>query len=573
MKHFSDFGIQVKDGATGNHATTCPQCSPHRKNSKAKCLSANIEEGVWLCHHCGWSGTLKKGTDRKSNPWEFVPKTYRKPKFQHQPVKDAALEWFAKRGIPAEVVQRNKISAGRVWMPQLEEEVDCIQFPVIRNGEVVNIKSRDSKKNFRQESGAERILYGMDDVTGDTMFIVEGEIDKLSLEVAGFTNCVSVPDGAPSPKAKDYSSKFEFLENCEEFLSRISKFILAVDSDEPGKVLEEELARRLGRERCERVEWPEGIKDANEMLVKHGAEELRMKLKLSRPYPLSGVFEITDLYNDIKSLYTSGIHRGALPGWPSLNELYSVRQGEWTVVTGMPGSGKSEVVDAMMVNLAENESWVFAIFSPENQPVQRHAAKLAEKYIGKPFYKSRHGERMNLAELEKAAAFLHKHFIFISPPDNELTIEHLLEKVRQMVLRRGVKGCVIDPWNEIDHQRPPGITETEYISAAITKIRRFARECNIHIWLVAHPAKMQKDKTTGKYPVPSLYDISGSAHWRNKADNGISVFRDISSGSPLVEVHVQKIRFKEIGRVGMATLEYQPASGRYKDTQHGELPK
>jgi len=572
MKTWADFGITISAAANGPEVyTTCPQCSPNRKKPNAKCLSANIEKEVWCCAHCGWSGSLKQGTDRKSNPWEFVPKTYRKPKFQHQPVKDATLEWFAKRGIPAAVVQRNQISAARVWMPQVEEEVDCIQFPVIRNGEVVNIKSRDGKKNFRQESGAERILYGMDDITGDTMIIVEGEIDKLSVEVAGFLNCVSVPDGAPSPKAKDYSSKFEFLENCEELLSKVRKFILAVDSDEPGKVLEEELARRLGKERCERVEWPEGIKDANEMLVKHGAEELRMKIKLSRPYPLSGVFEVVDIYSDIRHLYASGIQRGALPGWPALDELYSVRQGEWTVVTGMPGSGKSEVVDAMMINLAQSEQWVFAIFSPENQPVQRHAAKLAEKYIGKPFYHNSYHERMTAADLEKAATFLHRHFVFISPPDDELTIDHLLEKVRQMVLRRGVKGCVIDPWNEIDHQRPAGVTETEYISAAITKIRRFARECNIHIWLVAHPTKMQKDKQTGKYPVPNLYDISGSAHWRNKADNGISVFRDIGSGGKEVEIHVQKIRFKEIGKVGMAVLEYQHANGRYRSKE--ELPE
>lgn len=565
MKTWSDFGIEVRPGATGNHATTCPQCSPHRKNAKAKCLSANIEDGVWLCHHCSWSGTLKQGTDRKSNPWENVPKTWKKPTFKHQPVKETTLAWFEKRGIPKEVVERNRISFEKVYMPAVEMEVDCIRFPVIRNGEVVNIKSRDGKKNFRQESGCERILYGVDDITGDTMIIVEGEIDKLSLEVAGFPNTVSVPDGAPSPTAKDYNSKFEFLENCEELLNRVKKFILAVDNDEPGKVLEEELARRIGRERCERVTWPEGCKDANEVLVKHGADDLRMCVKMSRPYPISGVFEVTDIYLDIKHLYSQGIQRGALPGWKSLNELYSVRTGEWTVVTGIPGSGKSEVVDAMMVNLALNENWTFAIFSPENQPVQRHAAKLAEKFIGKPFYKNDFVERMAPHELERAATFLHKHFVFVSPNDDELTVDAVLEKIRQMVLRRGVKGAVIDPWNELDHQRPSGITETEYISSAITKIRRFARECNIHIWLVAHPTKLQKDKATGQYPVPTLYDISGSAHWRNKADNGITVFREIATGSKEVEVHVQKIRFKEIGKVGVATLEYNYSNGRYTD--------
>jgi twinkle protein len=217
------------------------------------------------------------------------------------------------------------------------------------------------------------------------------------------------------------------------------------------------------------------------------------------------------------------------------------------------------------VNIGVNEGWVFAIFSPENQPVQRHAAKLAEKFVGKPFYKNDYVERMSGNDLERSAQFLHKHFVFVSPSDDELTIDAVLGKIRQMVLRRGIKGAVIDPWNELDHQRPAGISETEYISSAITKIRRFARECNIHIWLVAHPTKLQKDKATGQYPVPTLYDISGSAHWRNKADNGIVVYREIAKGSKEVEVHVQKIRFKEIGKVGIAVLEYNYANGRYKD--------
>jgi twinkle protein len=564
-KSWSDFGIEVRPGATGNFATTCPQCSPHRKNAKAKCLSANIEEEVWNCHHCSWSGSLKQGIDRKSNPWENVPKTWKKPKFKHEPVKDATLEWFAKRGIPAEVVQRNQISTAKVWMPQVEAEVDCIQFPVIRNGEVINIKSRDSRKNFKQESGAERILYGMDDVDGEVVIIVEGEIDKLSAEVAGFLNCVSVPDGAPSPTAKNYASKFEFLENSEEFLAKIKKFILAVDNDEPGKVLEEELARRLGREKCERVTWPEGHKDANDVLTKLGKDKLRECIKMSRPYPLVGVFEVTDIYTDIQSLYLKGLQKGALPGWPSVNSLYSVRTGEWTLVTGIPGSGKSEWLDAMLVNLANSEGWKFALFSPENHPLQRHFSKLAEKYIGLPFSENKYVPRMQKHQLEKACKWVHCHFVFLNPPDDELTVDAIITKARQAVLRHGINGIVVDPWNELDHSRPAGLTETEYISQCLTKLRRFARECNVHVWLIAHPTKLQKDKVTGAYPVPTPYDVSGSSHWRNKADYCIAVHREIKKGNKDVEVHVQKVRFKEAGEVGLAILEYNLSNGRYKD--------
>lgn len=277
MKIFSDFGITVPPGRTGNVATICPQCSAHRKNAKATCLSVNVDEGVWLCHHCDWRGTLKEGVRDLSNPYVHKPKEYRRPDYVIDETADMAktLEWFSKRGITAEVVRRNRISVGTVWMPQIEAEVSAIRFPYFRDGQVVNVKYRDHRKHFRMESGAERILYGIDDCleylatttdTAKTLIWVEGEIDKLSMEVAGFKNCVSVPDGAPSPTSKDYTSKFTFLESAEELLAQFDRHILAVDNDAPGQKLEEELARRLGHEKCYRAQWPDGCKDANEVL-------------------------------------------------------------------------------------------------------------------------------------------------------------------------------------------------------------------------------------------------------------------------------------------------------------------
>jgi twinkle protein len=118
---------------------------------------------------------------------------------------------------------------------------------------------------------------------------------------------------------------------------------------------------------------------------------------------------------------------------------------------------------------------------------------------------------------------------------------------------------VIDPWNEVEHLFN-GLSETQYISQELTKIRRFARLNGIHIWIVAHPTKLQKN-SQGKYDPPTMYDISGGAHWRNKADNGICVYRDFETNQ--TEIIVQKIRFKEIGKLGSAKLKYT-YSGNYK---------
>lgn len=568
MKNWSDFNISIPDGRSGEVATTCPKCSPHRKNQKAKCLSANTDKNLWKCHHCGWSGSLEIGEDRKSNPWEWVPKKYYKPVFKPEEVSDQSklFQWFIARGIPAEVVAKNKIISQVAYMPQIEAETKVIQFPYYRNGEVINIKHRDLVKNFRMESGAERIFYGMDFV-GDAsqLIIVEGEIDKLSIETAGFANCVSVPDGAPSPTTKDYTSKFEFLENCEEFLARFDSFILAVDNDLPGQTLEKELARRLGRERCSRIQWPEGSKDANDVLMEHGRDKLADCINQARPYPVMGLFNVEDIMPEVLKLYEGGQVKGALTGWSEIDEFVSFTPGRWSLVTGIPGHGKSEWLDALMVNLANNYGWRFAIFSPENQPLEMHFAKLAEKYIGKPFFSK---DRMTTDEINKAGHWIGQHFQFVLPDENSLAVENILKVAKASITRKGVKGIVIDPWNELDHSRPATLTETEYISQCLSKIRRFARDNDVHVFLVAHPTKLRKEKDpiSGelKYPVPTPYDVSGAAHWRNKADIAITIHRpDVTIKEGTIEVHIQKVRFKSDGKPGLAVLNYEYRTGRF----------
>jgi len=181
--------------------------------------------------------------------------------------------------------------------------------------------------------------------------------------------------------------------------------------------------------------------------------------------------------------------------------------------------------------------------------------------MGKPFFRGVM-PRMSAAEVREAKVFIGAFFTFILPAEDKLTVDGILDLAKHVILKKGIKGMVIDPWNEIDHTRPGNLTETEYISYSLTKVRRFARQYGLHIWLVAHPTKLRKDEK-GKYPVPTAYDISGSAAWRNKADNCISVYRHIESN--LVEIHVQKIRFKQVGKIGMVTLKYDNMTGRYSE--------
>ena len=96
----------------------------------------------------------------------------------------------------------------------------------------------------------------------------------------------------------------------------------------------------------------------------------------------------------------------------------------------------------------------------------------------------------------------------------------------------------------------------------LTKMRLFAKSNDIHIFFVAHPAKMQREN--GRSPIPKGMDISGSAAWFAKCDVGITVHR--GEDSPDVsEIHCWKSRFKYIGRIGKTSLTYNKVCGVYDD--------
>jgi twinkle protein len=319
------------------------------------------------------------------------------------------------------------------------------------------------------------------------------------------------------------------------------------------------------------MQWPNGCKDANDVLMRDGPEALVECIQNAQPCPIAGIVRVRDLSDALATLYTEGLPSGLSPGWGALARLYTVRPGELTVVTGIPGHGKSTLLSAMMTNLAMQQGWTFAVCSPENLPLEHYAARLLTLYAGVPFGAGAI-PRMTCEMFEQAKTWLDAHVSFLLPEEHSPTVAHLLELARTQVFRMGAKGVVIDPWNELDHSRTSHLQETEYISQALSQLRRFARQHQVHVWLVAHPTKLQKGNN-GQYPVPTAYDIAGSAHWRNKADNILSVWRDVAASDHRVQVHVQKIRFREVGRVGMVELVFDPLTGRFRECRASTGPR
>jgi twinkle protein len=559
-------GIHVRARSNGTVKTTCPRCSASRKNKNDPCLSITIERGgaVWNCHHCGWAGGVSE--DRAERRHKPAPV---RPNFTPQPPTTAMIEWFESRCISRDTLAKAGVSGVETWMPGDDpgSTSRAIAFPYLRGGEVVNVKYRTGDKRFRQERGAGKVFYGIDLVAGlKEVIVVEGEIDALSLREVGFQNVISVPDGAPKiakdgPIDPSDDAKFSYVWNCREELAKVEKFILATDADGPGQALADELSRRFGREKCWRVTWPEGRKDANEVLCAEGVDALANAVDAAKPWPISGLHEVDDYRDEILELYRQGRSRALSTGWESVDGLMTIAEGQLSIVTGIPNSGKSEFVDAIMVNMAQKQNWGFAVCSFENPPPE-HLSKIAEKYLRQPFWD---GPRYRMTEFDlgKALDWANKHFLFIRADGDESTnLDWVLEKAAAAVMRYGVRGIVIDPWNEIEHQRPSNMTETEYVGQSLMRIKRFAAQRGVHMWVVAHPSKIQGE--AGKpVPVPGLYDISGSANWANKADLGVVVHRDDASN--LTEIHVKKCRFKSIGQKGKVCLEYDRATGVYSE--------
>lgn len=294
----------------------------------------------------------------------------------------------------------------------------------------------------------------------------------------------------------------------------------------------------------------------------HGAEVLEQCIKDAQPLPVEGAFSVSDFFDEVRQHYEHGQAPALSTGWEAVDEFYTVLSGEWTLVTGVPGHGKSEWLDALTLNLARQYGWRFAVYSAENQPMSEYIEKLAEKYIGKPFGPGP-TERMTVSDLDRAETFLSQHFTLLLPESP--TPDALLTACKQLVLVKGINGIVFDPWNEIEHHFDESTTETKYISETLSVLRRFARSHGVHLWIVAHPRILQPRKDSDKEPVPTPYQIAGSANWNNKADNIITVWRDRASDTQDVEIHVQKVRKKRVGRVGMATLLYDRVTGRYFD--------
>ena len=551
MKTFQDYGIEVngqKTGKNGHFKVTCPRCSASRSNKTEKCLSVHVDKGIWKCHHCDWAGGLGK---EQAYDFSGRPK-YGKPKFNFDKetyiLPQKPVDWFENRKIPLELVKRHKITATN----------SKICFPYFKNGNCVNAQTRvvyrlpdgSYEKKFFLETDCELVPYNWDNRDEEETIIVEGQMDALAVEAAGYKNVISVPNGTKS---------LNFLGEYESDFMKIKKFVIAVDNDGPGQQLEEELSSRLGKDRCTHVIWPDDCKDANDVLIKHTSEVLATVIDNAKSYPIDGVYHFSEFQDQLFQLYDEDLKRGFDQGICYQNENYSVALGELTAITGIPNHGKSTVLNMMLVNLIKKYNSVhgdgidfkIGIFTPENMPAQNYIARTCAQWTNSPFEK-KYLNRMPKHELEAASNFLSEYIFLIQPDMGDLQPARILSLARSLVLTQGVKGIVLDPFNKLENCRyEMKMNETEYVGWFLNMWSNFARQYNVHVWIVVHPRKMERDPKNPKdYLVPGIYDIIGSSNWGNICDNVLCVWRSVATQDEAVYLYSLKIRNFWVGNTG-----------------------
>jgi len=453
-------------------------------------------------------------------------------------------KWFEQRAIPSDIAEAAGITSiergGELWL----------SIPYYLDGKLVNRKYRHAtRKEHSQDANAKACLWNADALSlGGEFIITEGEFDALAAMASGYARVVSVPCGAPAKRVDDpfTATRYDFMWESEEALKKIDRFILATDGDAPGQSLAHDLAAILGPERCAFVRYPDGCKDLNDVLVKHGPAGVVRCVEEAQPIPVVGLYRLRDFpeMQEMPAMET---------GLDVLDEHMRIVLGSLTVFSGYSNMGKSTVLNTILAHaINRGVNVCLASFETAPKPILRDELARAmlqcsfEDFVGHP-------------ERSMAYMCLERQLSVISnalDDDADIDLEQYLELARIAVVRDGAKIIVLDPWNELEHKRQRDETETDYIGRAIRALKRFAKRYNVALWVIAHPTKPQ-----GKTGAPGLYDIAGSANWANKADYGLIYHRPDKTKNEGT-LNVVKVRMGFPGKCGVLKVKMDHDTSR-----------
>lgn len=554
-------GAQVK--------VICPLCHDRRTNKADRSLSINTQTLEYKCHYCEAKGVLKSKYEEvvsSDNQYFKTPKKeYIKPKPKKENASNFAesfLEYFKRRGISEKTLIEAKVTQETEYFPQKQARSGCIGFNYYLNDELVNVKYRTRDKDFKLVSGARLIPYNIDSISLDKygeneekyVIITEGEADCLTYLECGIKHVISVPNGA--------SNNTSYLDDfIEEYFDKLDVIYISSDNDTKGIELRKELIRRFGEEKCRIIDYPKPCKDINEVLVQYGKDEVIKCFNSYTELKPDGVKELVDVESNLDYLFYHGFEAGAKIGVPSFDKIISFKVGMLCIVTGIPSHGKTFALNFILSKLNLIHDWKIAFFSPEFYPIYEHMGQILETLGGKRFS----SENYNQQEYEIMKDYVCRNFFWLDPDDTDVT--SVMDRAKYLVKKKGIKALVIDPFNALTDKNKPNVRQDEYISDFLQQLRWFARKYAVAVFLVMHPTKMLKNDN-GLYPVCDLYNCKGASEVFDKADIGLTAWRNEQDNYN--EIHVTKVKFRHLGEKGHATFKFNINNGRYVEISDAE---
>jgi twinkle protein len=478
-----------------------------------------------------------------------------------------ATKWFRDhRHISAATLAQLPVATGTAYYPELNERRPSIFFQYSQGWKARTYPDKYFVASGEKTGGAlKREFWNLDRVLRAqpaVVYIVEGETDLCALVEAGIpADAVLSAHGAKEKPTegdpRDLPGYAYVQEALEAGLKRTKIFVWCGDGDAAGLLQREDMVKILGPARFNFIEWPEGIKDANQMLITDGAEALRELVQDgSLPWPVDGIFRLSELPEPSPMVLWE-------PGFPEWERKVMLAPRTLSVVTGHPGHGKTALWNQIWFNVVNTYQIPICSASFETRPKPHVRRQLRSLYCKKL-------ERdLDPEMIEHADRWINERYMWLVHPDNRPTIEWLLDRAEVAVIRHGARIFTIDPWNRAEATRLPGETIEEYIGRCLRILYQFAVDMNCHVQVLAHPAKMDGHR---KGTAPLLEDIAGAKHWDNMPDQGFTVHRPTLFKDGKIQTEAlllcRKARFEDLGYPCKLNLNYDRKEAKYKSVDY-----
>jgi hypothetical protein len=273
---------------------------------------------------------------------------------------------------------------------------------------------------------------------------------------------------------------------------------------------------------------------------------------------------------DIEHDYDKGVSKGPTTYFPTVDEIWRRVPGQLNVLTGIGNHGKSSWEQQLDLADAVHAGGKFAYFGPEGAPAKRWYRQLIQSLVGKSTDINSYN-RMSKVELKRAMEFVDAHFMYIYPAIVP-TPEYIIERFIEAIIKHGLKGVRVDPWNQLLHTMVK--RDDVYLAEALTTFERFAQQHQVLLTIVTHPNRTTKGED-GNYKAPDIFDLNGGPVWSARASNLYTYHRPNYSTSPAdstCEIIYRKIKDQDLmGVPGTVTLQYDRNKYRFYDNGFNPL--